>query len=261
MRCVGQLEELKEKGVDGDVCQCNNEAGQGTSHPGFGYCKACERGRTREECDEMAVKHEKLVLDGHKEELPVLKTYEALLMQEVNYSEQQQEINRALQRAKGILEDMAEEVTDFRDRLGAGSEGERVEALNAIAEALKETEFIDPEQGRELQASLNNLLSGGGLTERGKEGPIALSDDTRYKLSATLNEQMRRNAETIAKIARDSFDVGKDKYVEKSLLKRLLVPGLLDIIRELSEGNPQLEDMGIEKLHRLFMQVDEESKK
>ena len=181
---------------------------------------------------------------------------QALLDREVRQAEQQIEIQKALSRAKGCLDEMVEMFQQVKGMM----EDEQPEQLRKIADAFADMEYVDPEQGEEIRKAVMAICM--GMTERGVSGPVPISSDTKYQLAAKMAEQVRKTAETISKIAKDHFDIGKAAMIPKHVLLGH-VPMFVGLISKVADGDDDRYKRGISELQRVFASIDqkvEESK-
>lgn len=229
------------------VClSCERMAGDGTDHLGTGYCWWCEQ-----EIGKMN-KGAEIITAAEMNVTKTSKPIVELMAREVRVAEQQEEIQRALVRAKSCLEDMVSMFNQVKEMI---SDTRPPEALKEIAQTFEDMEYVDAEQGEDILQCVRVLCM--GMTEKGQAGPVPISSDTKFTLATKMGEQVRKTAETISKIARDHFDVGKNEMIPRRVLV-LHIPMFAEMINKIADGDQTRYEIGTKELMKVLASIDAE---
>lgn len=196
-----------------DECRCKNTAGLGTKgdfyglgietgHYGCGWCERHEKGYRKGCAKDYAVEHMRL-LQGVGSSASTTGEFELACQEEARIAVARREVKAMLEEVKASMEDFKKQCIP-----------EDPEQRDAIAKQLEVFNELIATNGilekEELKAVLDltnmAIVMRSGLTESGRGGPVAMSDDTRFK-------NVREFAKVISGIALDEFKVSEEGYV------------------------------------------------
>jgi hypothetical protein len=255
--CPGRDEEwIRDREAAGDrrhsagrneTNACKRMAGEGTNHYGEGYCWWCEqeysgmyRGNGKKVIMEMETA---LITDD-----PVVE----LMGREVKIAEQQMEMQAALRKVKGQMEEMGELFRQVKELI---SDEDKHEALRELSEKFEDVSFIDPEQGEEIRQCVRALTQ---FTEKGQTGPVPISSDTKFQLLTKITEQYRKCAETTSRIAKDHFDIGKANMIPMHVLKAH-IPMFVGLVNKVAQDDVDRADVGMKELRKIMLSIDQQA--
>lgn len=196
-----------------DECRCKNTAGLNTKgdfyglgvetgHYGCGWCERHEKGYRKGCAKDYAVEHMRL-LQGVGSSASTTGEFELACQEEARIAVARREVKAMLEEVKASMEDFKKQCIP-----------EDPEQRDAIAKQLEVFNELIATNGilekEELKAVLDltnmAIVMRSGLTESGRGGPVAMSDDTRFK-------NVREFAKVISGIALDEFKVSEEGYV------------------------------------------------
>lgn len=203
-------------------CRCGHVAGWGThgahyranlgydvdfwglgvqsGHYGVGWCKTCEK--YREENALVYAFNQMKALQNQGKSYHPQRDYLQLSQSQGAEAEAAVEIRKGMDLIERTL-------IEFEDRCIRGPEktSEIVRSLNSLEEAIKECDVPDGEQLQKILDAIDNrIFVESTLTERGKEGPVTCSDDTRMKLALKF-------AEALSKLTKDRYTIQSSSLV------------------------------------------------
>lgn len=202
-----------------DQCRCKNTAGFGTKgdfyglgdhtgHYGCGWCVKHEMGTRRRWAGEFAMQHMRL-LQGVGMAQSAQEDYALQVHEEARVATARREVRSQID----LIRQCAQK---FHDAL-KDEDPQQVDALTQelknFNELLASNGFLSKE---ELKAAMEIIAMAiamrSGMTEKGRSGPIPMSDDTKMK-------NMREWAALIAKLSLDEYKVTEGDYVRADEVK------------------------------------------
>jgi len=176
-------------------CTCPNTAGLGTTHYGYGWCHLHERGFSEKDCKQMADAD----LIAHQQRHPRAFRDAGLYLENVEKegeeNKQQFDLTNEMDKARALSNKIHERISAFedgKDKLFLELEcivndmHDQMKKRNSLAS--KEASQEDVDKIMELDTSILKGLAfvarriACPLTEKGKDGPVEMSDATRLKL-------------------------------------------------------------------------------
>ena len=218
VRCPGvnQARAKKMGGMfdaHGDIkpeVMCRMAAGMGTAHLGSGLCCFCEKRKgIRGEAATIARNH-----------LHALQQHNPFSYRDIErWMDDAQKEGRAFAEAYdieaeiGVLRASIQEILTLC-RLGEREDHPVIAALDKLTAELGAKEFVDPEQGQVIKDLLEQCRDQcrSPLTEKGKMGPVPMSDATRFDL-------IRKLAATVSAVARVKLSMDAEANVSVVDLK------------------------------------------
>lgn len=194
-----------------EQCACTRTAGWGTTHYGWGMCKAHELGVRKGVAKKFADNHLQSLQQRHPFAYRDVERWTDQVQIEADDALAVLNLRSEIDVIRGSLQEILSKC-----RVDTKEARQYADHIASIAESIK-AGGIDPDSAeqllkllKEIREKLDGLLI--PLTESSGRGPVPVSDVTRIEL-------VRKLAETIAKISKSKFDIDQNKFITVDELK------------------------------------------
>lgn len=214
LEAAGDTIHRDRKHAPCEKCTCQNVAGLGTSHYGYGWCYLHEIGQSNMQCAQMAEADLRAHQQRHPRAFRDVQQYLAKTEIDGEKCKNAFDLTKEMQTARELVRSLYERMSAY-ERDKDATLAIIVTEMQALRASLDANQWLDQNDKDAMSQKLDGLFDKlvCPLTEKGAGGPVEMSDATRIKLQMESSEQLSRISERVQKllsmnmISRESFKV------------------------------------------------------